>query len=101
MGIGRIYPWSLGLWLLLLGCQPDSREHIPSDSPDERAAAADRYLEAISPKDMMTDLAANMAASMPEPSRQQFVDLMTRHLDLDAFRRILRDALVKHLLRPA
>jgi hypothetical protein len=73
---------------------PDARPI--EDTTQNRAAEADRYLSAMPPRDMMIDLVQKMSVQMPVEERQLFIDLMTKHLDLDKFTSIIRDILVKN-----
>lgn len=66
------------------------------DTPRNRAEQADRYLAATPPKDMFDDAADKMARNLPPEQRQQFKELMTEHLDIEAVTKTMRDAMVKH-----
>ena len=91
------------LILLVLGiiaaCSENRQtESLPSppDTEKNRITAAKRYLAVMPPEEMMRDLVSNMAQQIPEKNRQEYVDLMTKHLDLKAVEQILLDSMVKH-----
>ena len=66
------------------------------DTQENRAKAAERYLTAASPKEMMADLAKKMAQNLPPDQQAAFKDLMTKHLDINALTKAMRKAMVKH-----
>jgi hypothetical protein len=66
------------------------------DSPASRATEAERYLKAAPPSEMFADMADNMSKSMPEGQRQQFVDMMTKNLDVQAVTAAMKDGMVKN-----
>ncbi|HAA75554.1 TPA: hypothetical protein DCE37_10565 [Candidatus Latescibacteria bacterium] len=61
-----------------------------------RLAQANRYLEATTPAEMVADMAQNMSKNLPENRRQEFIDIMTKNLDLVSLRKTMVDAMVKH-----
>jgi len=67
-----------------------------ANTKENRMREAKRYLKATPPEEMMEDMAKNMAQNMPESERQEFIDLMTKHLDMDAFAQLMTDSMVKH-----
>lgn len=66
------------------------------DTPANRAAEADRYLNACPPEDTIKDMAEKMAMNMPPEKRKEFKDLMTKYLDMDAITKAIKNAMVKH-----
>ena len=65
------------------------------DTPQNREQQADRYLNAVPPDTMMSDMAAKMAESLPEEQRDQFKALLTKHLDMTRVTAAIRAAMVK------
>jgi hypothetical protein len=65
------------------------------DTPQNREQQADRYLNAVPPDAMMSDMAAKMAESLPEEQRDQFKALLTKHLDMTRVTAAIRAAMVK------
>ncbi len=65
------------------------------DTPPNRALEADRYLEAVPPQSMITDMSAKMAETLPEEQRDPFKALMTKHLDLGRVTAAIKAAMVK------
>jgi hypothetical protein len=66
------------------------------DSPETRAAQADRYLEAMPPKDMFTDLAKQMSQNMPPDQARQFQEMMLEELDLAALQKAMKAAMIRN-----
>lgn len=65
------------------------------DTPQNRAQEADRYLAAVPTKELMEDMMTKMAKGMPDDQRSQFLDMMTKRLDMTAIRKAQRDAMIK------
>ena len=82
------------LTLLLLMCAGSVL--AVDDTPANRKTEAERYLEAVPPKEMFDDIAQNMAKSLPESQRDEFVKLMTAQLDVTAVSKLMLDSMVKH-----
>jgi hypothetical protein len=61
-----------------------------------RLKEANRYLKATPPEEMVLDMAENMAKNMPEEKRGDFIEVMTKQLDLVSLRKTMLDAMVKH-----
>ena len=61
-----------------------------------RKAQAERYLEAAPPEEMIAEMASNMAKSVPEERRAEFIEVMTKHLDMTSLRKTMVEAMVKH-----
>ncbi len=65
------------------------------DTPANREAQADRYLNATPPAEMFKDMAEQMSREMSPAQRQLFVDLMTKHLDIGSVTQIMKASLVR------
>ncbi len=65
------------------------------DTPQNREQQAERYLEAVPPQGMMSDMSAKMAETLPEDQRDQFKALMTKHLDIGRVTAAIKAAMVK------
>jgi hypothetical protein len=65
------------------------------DTPQNREEQANRYLVAVPPQSMMSDMAAKMAETLPEEQRDQFKALMTKHLDLGRVTAAIKAAMIK------
>ena len=70
------------------------------DSPQARAAQADRYIEAMPPKDMISDLAKQISQSMPPEQAQKFRDVMMKEIDLTTLEKAMRAAMIKNFTAP-
>jgi hypothetical protein len=57
-----------------------------TDTPETRHHEADRYLQAVPPKALFEDMADKMATNLPADQRQQFEQMMTKDLDIAAFK---------------
>ena len=47
-------------------------------------------------KNVLIDMVKKMSAQIPVEARQLFIDLMTKHVDIDKFTSIIRDSMVKN-----
>lgn len=65
------------------------------DTPDHRAAQAERYLAAVPISEMIQSLAEQMAPPGDVEMRRQFIEAATLHLDIEMVARIMREALVR------
>jgi hypothetical protein len=68
----------------------------PPDTPETRRREAERYLQAVPPKEMFADMADKMAVNVPPPEREKFKQTLTSELDIVALSRAMHDALVKY-----
>jgi len=66
------------------------------DTPANREQQAARYLNATPPKEMMADMAEQMAKNLPQEQRDSFKTLLIKHLDIDALTKAIKDAMVKN-----
>ena len=66
------------------------------DTPDNRSRQADRYIAATPPREMILDAAERISHNIPREQRQQFKDLMTKHLDIPALENAMRQAMTRH-----
>ncbi|MEZ5534028.1 MAG: DUF2059 domain-containing protein [Thiolinea sp.] len=60
-----------------------------------RYLQADRYLEVNSPQEIFEEIAESTQYMLPESERQNFVDTLTKHLDMDVLTDGMRASLVK------
>jgi hypothetical protein len=94
-----------GKWLLAVlimglavGCGgPQSPGTTPkADTPENRKLAAERYLQAVPPRDLLHNMEVNMARRIPPPRRRLFMEAMSdKELEQAAYRIILA-GLVQH-----
>jgi hypothetical protein len=87
----------LGLVLLMASACADTGQvkSLP-DNPENRTAAAERYLKAMPPKEMLQGLATRVSANLPEKDRKAFMEVM-QSADLEkAVSRITMEGLVKN-----
>lgn len=87
----------IGLVLLMASACADTGQvkSLP-DNPENRTAAAERYLKAMPPKEMLQSLATRVAPNLPEKDRKAFVEVM-QSPDLEkAADRITLEGLVKN-----
>lgn len=86
----------MGLVLMASACADTGQVKSLPDTPENRTAAAERYLKAMPPKDMLQGLAARVAPNLPEKDRAAFVEVM-KSPDLEkAASRITMEGLVKN-----
>jgi hypothetical protein len=67
-----------------------------ADNPENRRRQAERYLQVTPPKALFEDMAKKMAVNIPASERQQFIQMFTSQLDMNALTKAMTDALVKH-----
>lgn len=86
----------IGLLLMASACADTGQVKSLPDTPENRAAAAERYLKAMPPKDMLQGLAARVAPNLPEKDRKAFMEIM-QGADIEkAVSRITQEGLVKN-----
>lgn len=69
------------------------------DLPDtygNRLAAAERYLQVVSMKDMMRDIIVETAKNIPEKERAAYVAFMTKQIRIDVLERAALASMAKH-----
>lgn len=87
----RIASFTIVLVLLMV-----SMAFALEDTSLNRLTQAERYLEVTPPKDLLQDAAEQMAMNFDPSERQAFKDLMTKHLDIEALTKTMKDTMVKH-----
>lgn len=65
------------------------------DTPANRSAQADYYLRLVPPASLMNEMAAKMAATLPEDQRASFIAMMTKNLDINAVTALMRESMIK------
>ncbi|MEZ5448957.1 MAG: hypothetical protein R3E89_08125 [Thiolinea sp.] len=66
------------------------------DSLPNRQEQADRYLRVNSPQDIFQDIAERTKDSLPAPEQQPFIDMLTKHLDMDVLATTMKQSLIHH-----
>jgi hypothetical protein len=66
------------------------------DTPANRGQQADRYLKAMPVKEMLDNMAAQMAKNLPAEQRQAVKNLLA-NLDVPALEKVMKESLLKHL----
>ena len=92
-----ILPIFLAL-LLTLAAVRGVRAQTVDDTPENRRAQAQRYLEITPPRQLFADMAKNMSASVPAAQRDKVTAMFTtavENMDMDAVTKGMEDALVK------
>jgi hypothetical protein len=86
----------MGLVLMASACVDTGQVKSLPDNPENRTAAAERYLKAMPPTEMLQGLANRVAPNLPEKDRAAFVEVM-KSSDLEkAASRITMEGLVKN-----
>lgn len=86
----------IGLLLMASACADTGQVKSLPDNPENRTAAAERYMKAMPAKDMLQGLATRFAPNLPEKDRAAFVEVMGS-ADLEkAASRITMEGLVKN-----
>jgi hypothetical protein len=86
----------VGLLLMASACADTGQVKSLPDNPENRAAAAERYMKAMPPKDMLQSLATRAAPNLPEKDRAAFVEVMNSADIEKAASRITMESLVKN-----
>ncbi len=67
-----------------------------ADTPANRLAAADRYLKAVPPIEMIKETVDQLAARLPEDRREEFRAVLAEVFHSEHIEEITRKAIVKH-----
>ncbi len=96
----------LALFLIIMaaacGDKPASPPAAPAsagpvaDTPENRKAAAKKYLEAVPPQELLQNITGNMIQRMPEETRKEFQDALNDKALLEKTYQISETALIKH-----
>ena len=85
--------------LICIGCNAETATPDPTplaDTQENRLAQANRYLTTMPPQEMVADMTKNMSQSLPEERRKEFIEVMTKHLDLVSLRKTMTESMVTH-----
>jgi hypothetical protein len=66
------------------------------DTPANRGAQADAYLQVVTPQSLLNDMTDKIAATIPPDQRAPFKTLMTKNLDINVLTNVMRTAMVKN-----
>jgi hypothetical protein len=66
------------------------------DTPANRLAAAQRYLKAVPPMEMVGETLNQLASQIPEERREEFKEALTQVVTSARIEKITMDAIVKH-----
>jgi hypothetical protein len=72
-----------------------SPQSLP-DNPENRTTVAKKYLEAMTPKELLQGVASRVAPTLPEDNRKVFTEVMNREDIQQAAYRIMLASLVKN-----
>src|SRR5262245_57940327 len=81
---------------LATACERPSAPTSLEDTPENRSAQIDRYFQAMPPESLLRDVVENMTARMPDEQRANFIDLLTKQIDMAKLDSAMRDAMGKH-----
>jgi hypothetical protein len=65
------------------------------DTQQNREQEASRYLKATPPEEMMADMTNKLAETLPPERREDFVKMMTKHLDMARVSAAIREGMIK------
>jgi hypothetical protein len=98
--------WMLALFLIILAAACGDKPTSPpgastsagpvADTPENRKAAAQKYLEAVPPQELLQNITGNMIQRMPEETRKEFQDALNDKALLEKTYQISETALIKH-----
>lgn len=70
-------------------------EDLP-DTRGNRLVAAERYLQAAPPKDIIYSVIVEAAKNLPEDIRMAYIDLVTKHIRIEVLERAMVASMVQH-----
>jgi len=92
--------WRTALYVLLVAiccsAAPPAGRDLPMDTPANRKAAAERYLKAVPPGEMIEDTIQRLAVQLPENRREEFRHALAEVLNSQRLEKITMEAVVKH-----
>lgn len=80
--------------ILMSACSALKKE--TADTPENRKAQAEKYLQVNSFESMISDSIDEMAKQVPEESRQKFVDGMKKSIQVDNLKSVAIESMTKH-----
>jgi hypothetical protein len=86
----------VGLVLMASACADTGQVKSLPDNPENRAAAAKRFVEVMPPKDMLQGMATRFAPNLPEKDRKTFLEVMSSPELEQATLRIMEEGLTKN-----
>lgn len=90
-----LFVFSLLFWFGTLQAK-DSQASLLENTLANRKVQAERYLEVNSANDIFQDIAERTQNTIPETERQPFIDMLTKHLDLEALNTTMKKSLIEH-----
>jgi len=87
---------AIGLILMASACADTGQVKSLPDNPENRTAAAKRFVEAMPPKELLQGMAARFAPNLPEKDRAAFVEVLNSPDMEKTAIRITTEALVKN-----
>ena len=87
---------AIGLILMASACADTGQVKSLPDTPENRTAAAKRFVEAMPPKELLQGMAARFAPNLPEKDRAAFVEVLNSPDMEKTAIRITTEALVKN-----
>ncbi|RPI16503.1 MAG: DUF2059 domain-containing protein [Acidobacteriales bacterium] len=66
------------------------------DTPANRAAAAQRYLKAVPPSELVADTLDRVASQVPDDRREEFKKALAKVVKSERIEKLTREALIKH-----
>ena len=65
------------------------------DTVENRSNEAERYLSVNSPKEILQDIAKQMALNYPPEKREFFIKVMTQYLDIELIAKSAKNSMIK------
>ena len=76
--------------------QPAAAPAAVADNEESRQAAAKQYLEAVPPKELLSQMSEKVVKMLPEKNQKVFLEVMNSQSMQDAAYRITLNGIVKH-----
>ena len=84
------------LLLNFLGMIILSNAAFAQDTSEARLEAAERYTKVFNLPKMMNETVAQIALSVPEDRRDEFIEFMSKTLDMEKLEGLMMDSMVQH-----
>lgn len=81
---------------LLLSQSIISAKETLDNTLENREIQAERYLEVNSAREIFQDIAERTQHALPESEREPFINMLTKHLDLEVLNGTMHESLIKH-----
>lgn len=83
--------------LVLAAMAATTNAWAQADTPEERTKAAERYFREVSMRELMSDMAKEVAKQVPPEQRSQFETVMLQNVRMEVLENAAKQSLARHL----